>query len=269
MQGEIRSWSLVVSITAHSDDASRAAAPPPALVGNRPLVSSHHPVTASPCAALHDDTVTTATPMPDTPGGALQPPRSNASTTDPIDDGEGATADPTAGASARNSPPTTQEDGPAAAEAEAVAFLTFQVTRNRFCRRIGRAHRSNHVFITAAVRLLDPRAAAAWWSQGCWDPECRGFRSAPTALPERVADETAAALRRWHHHRRRTTTAGGVTATSLAAATMMTTDPRGGDPPNNAPPNPEAALMVITAEQRARIERNRRSALARRAGAAQ
>lgn len=52
--------------------------------------------------------------------------------------------------------------------------MVFEVGGNRFCRNIGRAHRSNHVYFVADL-------AACAVHQECHDPACRaaGFRCVP------------------------------------------------------------------------------------------
>lgn len=49
----------------------------------------------------------------------------------------------------------------------------------KFCARIGRHHRSNNVILVADVRKGEMH-------QRCFDPDCRGFRSAPWRLPPDV-----------------------------------------------------------------------------------
>jgi hypothetical protein len=56
------------------------------------------------------------------------------------------------------------------------AKLTYQVIGNKFCRRIGRPHRSNHIMIE-----VDIGRGCAY--QRCWDPDCRGFRSNELPVP--------------------------------------------------------------------------------------
>jgi hypothetical protein len=57
--------------------------------------------------------------------------------------------------------------------------LVFEVGGNRFCHRIGRAHKSNHIYIV--VELL-----RMVYSQRCHDYECASYRSNEFALPARL-----------------------------------------------------------------------------------
>ena len=68
----------------------------------------------------------------------------------------------------------------------AAGCLVLNLSRNRFCARLGRPHRSNGVFY-----VVDFRAGAAF--QKCHDPECRaaGFRGEPLPLPLAVLAEAA------------------------------------------------------------------------------
>ena len=62
-------------------------------------------------------------------------------------------------------------------------YLTFQMSRNRWCENIQREHKSNNVmWIIDMVRFH--------CSQGCHDPDCRlsGFRGEPIDLPEYIVD---------------------------------------------------------------------------------
>jgi hypothetical protein len=58
-----------------------------------------------------------------------------------------------------------------------VAKITYQVMGNKFCRRIGRPHRSNHIMIEVNLS----RGCAY---QRCWDPDCRGYRSNELPVPD-------------------------------------------------------------------------------------
>ncbi len=53
---------------------------------------------------------------------------------------------------------------------------TFQVGGNRFCQRIQRQHKSNHIYLT--VDLVTGHV-----TQRCHDPECSGFSFVATKLP--------------------------------------------------------------------------------------
>ncbi|GAX12675.1 hypothetical protein FisN_13Lh150 [Fistulifera solaris] len=66
----------------------------------------------------------------------------------------------------------------------APAFITYQMSRNRWCECIGRAHRSNNIQWTVDLRL--------WHCiQSCHDPDCRmlGFRGTPVPLPQDIRDQ--------------------------------------------------------------------------------
>jgi hypothetical protein len=67
----------------------------------------------------------------------------------------------------------------------ATGCLVLNLSRNRYCGRLGRPHRSNGIFY-----VVDFKAGAAF--QKCHDPECRGFRSEPFQLPPAAAAEAAA-----------------------------------------------------------------------------
>jgi hypothetical protein len=60
-------------------------------------------------------------------------------------------------------------------------ILNLIVDGNRFCRRIGREHRSNHIFIACRLSRGD-------MVQKCTDPDCRGFESDPVPIPERILE---------------------------------------------------------------------------------
>ncbi|KAL9179272.1 hypothetical protein ACHAXT_008562 [Thalassiosira profunda] len=55
--------------------------------------------------------------------------------------------------------------------------ICFNMKENRYCEKIGRAHKSNNVMWN--VHLID---RVCW--QACHDPECRGFRGESIDLPE-------------------------------------------------------------------------------------
>ena len=98
------------------------------------------------------------------------------------------------------------------------AWITYQIASNRWCERIGRAHKSNGTY--RVVELLPGGAVPGYW-QGCHDPDCRGWRSPVALLPIDVARSVWA----WAKAR---------------------------------------APVPLTAEQRARIEQNRRAAIEKR-----
>lgn len=67
--------------------------------------------------------------------------------------------------------------------------ITYQMSRNRFCEFVGRAHKSNNICWT--IGFSDWQAV-----QGCHDPECRlaNFRGTPVDLPETVIESINDAL---------------------------------------------------------------------------
>jgi hypothetical protein len=56
------------------------------------------------------------------------------------------------------------------------SILTYQVGRNRWCNRIGRAHKSNHTMIS-----VDLRRGCLY--QRCHDPDCRSYKGPLHWLP--------------------------------------------------------------------------------------
>lgn len=65
---------------------------------------------------------------------------------------------------------------------EALNTVNFYVEGTRFCRRIGREHKSNHIYLT--VRLFNGD-----FVQKCTDRDCRGFESDPVKLPRTMWEE--------------------------------------------------------------------------------
>ncbi|XVF53526.1 hypothetical protein PTKIN_Ptkin05aG0106000 [Pterospermum kingtungense] len=55
-------------------------------------------------------------------------------------------------------------------------FVVYSMSRNRYCERIGREHKSNHV-----IYVVDMRMAAYY--QKCHDPDCKGYRSPLRPVP--------------------------------------------------------------------------------------
>ncbi|GMY07329.1 DNA-directed primase/polymerase protein [Fagus crenata] len=55
-------------------------------------------------------------------------------------------------------------------------LMVYSMSRNRYCERIGRQHKSNHV-----MYIVDLRRAAYY--QKCYDPDCRGYRSPLRPIP--------------------------------------------------------------------------------------
>ncbi|KAG9147640.1 hypothetical protein Leryth_015739 [Lithospermum erythrorhizon] len=58
-------------------------------------------------------------------------------------------------------------------------LIVYSMSRNRYCERIGREHKSNHV-----MYVVDLRRASYY--QKCHDPDCRGYRSPLRNIPEDV-----------------------------------------------------------------------------------
>ncbi|KAK4354256.1 hypothetical protein RND71_026450 [Anisodus tanguticus] len=59
------------------------------------------------------------------------------------------------------------------------ALMVYSMSRNRFCERIGRQHKSNHV-----IYVVDLQRAVYY--QKCHDPDCRGYRSPLRPVPDNV-----------------------------------------------------------------------------------
>ncbi|KAH6835040.1 DNA primase [Perilla frutescens var. hirtella] len=57
------------------------------------------------------------------------------------------------------------------------ALMVYSMSRNRYCERIGREHKSNHV-----IYVVDMRRAVYY--QKCHDPDCRGYRSPLREVPD-------------------------------------------------------------------------------------
>ncbi|KAL7229826.1 hypothetical protein ACSBR2_008391 [Camellia fascicularis] len=58
-------------------------------------------------------------------------------------------------------------------------LMVYSMSRNRYCERIGRQHKSNHV-----MYIVDLRRAIYY--QKCHDPDCRGYRSPLRPIPINV-----------------------------------------------------------------------------------
>ncbi|XP_057480668.1 uncharacterized protein LOC130767711 isoform X2 [Actinidia eriantha] len=56
-------------------------------------------------------------------------------------------------------------------------LMVYSMSRNRYCERIGRQHKSNHV-----IYIVDLRRAVYY--QKCLDPDCRGYRSPLRPTPK-------------------------------------------------------------------------------------
>lgn len=57
--------------------------------------------------------------------------------------------------------------------------IRYQVANNKFCKNVQRQHKSNGIQLEVDLVLRTV-------TQTCWDPECRGFRSAPINIPAPV-----------------------------------------------------------------------------------
>lgn len=61
--------------------------------------------------------------------------------------------------------------------------LTLVVSGCRFCHRIGREHKSNSIYLVC-------RLSSGVIVQKCFDPDCRGFESAPVEIPPKILENT-------------------------------------------------------------------------------
>ncbi|XP_030533169.1 DNA-directed primase/polymerase protein isoform X3 [Rhodamnia argentea] len=64
-------------------------------------------------------------------------------------------------------------------------LMVYGMSRNRFCERIGREHKSNHV-----IYVVDLNWAAYY--QKCHDPDCKGYRSPLRPIPEDIVPDLSA-----------------------------------------------------------------------------
>ncbi|WOH14322.1 hypothetical protein DCAR_0933841 [Daucus carota subsp. sativus] len=62
-------------------------------------------------------------------------------------------------------------------------IMVYNMSKNRYCERIGRQHKSNHV-----IYVVDLRRASYY--QKCHDPDCRGYRSPLRPVPEEIVPDT-------------------------------------------------------------------------------
>ncbi|KAL6508411.1 hypothetical protein OROHE_021953 [Orobanche hederae] len=62
-------------------------------------------------------------------------------------------------------------------------LIVYSMSRNRYCERIGREHKSNHV-----IYVVDIRRAVYY--QKCHDPDCRGYRSPLRPVPYDVIPDS-------------------------------------------------------------------------------
>ncbi|KAL2550531.1 DNA-directed primase/polymerase protein [Forsythia ovata] len=63
-------------------------------------------------------------------------------------------------------------------------LMVYNMSRNRYCERIGRQHKSNHV-----IYVVDLRRAVYY--QKCHDPDCRGYRSPLRPIPDGVLPDSS------------------------------------------------------------------------------
>ncbi|XP_042481034.1 DNA-directed primase/polymerase protein [Macadamia integrifolia] len=62
-------------------------------------------------------------------------------------------------------------------------LMVYNMLRNRYCERIGRQHKSNHV-----MYIVDLRRAVYY--QKCFDPDCKGYRSPLRPIPSHVIPDS-------------------------------------------------------------------------------
>lgn len=67
----------------------------------------------------------------------------------------------------------------------AYGLMVYNMSRNRYCERIGREHKSNHV-----MYVVDFQRACYY--QKCHDPDCKGYRSPFRPLPWNVIPDSSA-----------------------------------------------------------------------------
>ncbi|CAM8903414.1 unnamed protein product [Rhodiola kirilowii] len=63
-------------------------------------------------------------------------------------------------------------------------LMVYSMSRNRYCERIGRQHKSNHIMYVVDLRR-------ATYYQNCHDPDCRGYRSPMRVIPYEVFPDAA------------------------------------------------------------------------------
>ncbi|GAB4858323.1 hypothetical protein Ancab_009796 [Ancistrocladus abbreviatus] len=61
-------------------------------------------------------------------------------------------------------------------------LIVYNMSQNRYCERIGRQHKSNHVMYVVDLQW-------ALYYQKCYDPDCRGYRSPSRPIPLEVIPE--------------------------------------------------------------------------------
>ncbi|XP_058085970.1 uncharacterized protein LOC131233321 isoform X2 [Magnolia sinica] len=70
-------------------------------------------------------------------------------------------------------------------------LMVYSMSRNRYCERIGREHKSNHV-----MYVVDFKRAGYY--QKCYDPDCRGYRSPLRPIPnDTIPDNMATFNSTW------------------------------------------------------------------------
>ena len=80
-------------------------------------------------------------------------------------------------------------------------IITYQISGNRWCERIGRPHRSNHIMIIVSLTGdAEGRPVNAHWRQSCHDPDCRHYHFQERDVPPEVMvrlqqEETTVSLR--------------------------------------------------------------------------
>lgn len=94
------------------------------------------------------------------------------------DNGGGAAGAGDAGSAVSSVPGRSTAPG-LAEEAHLVSMLRFSMCQNRFCRNVGRPHRSNNVSFVVNLEAGECR-------QHCTDDGCRGWRSDAVLLPEEI-----------------------------------------------------------------------------------
>ncbi|XP_057527811.1 uncharacterized protein LOC130806666 isoform X1 [Amaranthus tricolor] len=62
------------------------------------------------------------------------------------------------------------------------ALLVYSMSKSRYCGRIGREHKSNHVMYVVDLQW-------ALYYQKCYDPDCRGYRSPSCPIPNDLIPE--------------------------------------------------------------------------------
>ncbi|XP_055830768.1 uncharacterized protein LOC129899748 isoform X1 [Solanum dulcamara] len=67
------------------------------------------------------------------------------------------------------------------------ALMVYSMSRNRFCERIGRQHKSNHV-----IYVVDLQRGVYY--QKCHDPDCKGYRSPLRPVPDNVIPHSSISL---------------------------------------------------------------------------